>query len=309
MPLRHGESSRAAGDAAPLACRAGMRLTPGFEHRVLAIGGSDTQRRLERLGVAVRDRVSPPLGRPGLARGAISGLLRLRERFDVVQPWHASLVDAIDPAVVRIAAPPTHELLGALLEITDRLEEEDLLRRARGEELRSQLGIDGTRPVVLFAADPPDDGEAAWLFRIIGMTDKAGERFTLVIPRGVRGIHRAAVLHRDALITSPLVVSERSGIELLDAADIAVLPRSARRDRYPAAALAAARGLRVIEPTSDVVEGGDESLNPACATEYALTAAALRDAIHQWQSHRRIPPGVCKDQQVLADELMARWTR
>lgn len=227
-------------DSVALACRRAIELTTGIEHHVLAVGGSRVARRLAALGVPVHDRLSPAcrsawIGRNGLLRYAHS-----RPPFDAVQPW-CDLTRRMIPPCLPSRIPPSIEQLCRLL-ATFRggviAPDTEVLRRLAAGSRRL--------PVVLFAADPPEAGDAGALFRVIGLADKSGERFALVIPAGVRGVHRVARLHGLLHLKCPIMITDRSAAEWIDAADI-VLTVAVKDPRdVLIGTFAAARGVPVV---------------------------------------------------------------
>lgn len=218
LPWRPAHSpAQSASDCAALAALAATRLLPSFEHHFLTIGGSFIERRLARLGISTPDRI-PRSPLPIAGKRLVSHYLDAREPFDVIQPWDlrlAKLIPQSAPAA-SFLSPEQFRLI---------LRSVSLPRPSASNgssALRDQLSAASpglALPVVLFGADPPDAGDAASMFRVVGIADKSGSRFILVLPRGVRGADRVTRVHRDARIACPLILSERSAIEWLPLAD------------------------------------------------------------------------------------------
>lgn len=231
-------------DSPALACRAAMALAPEHDHHVLIVGGTRVERRLSRIGLTARDRICPPRFSSWAGRRLVRSFLRAQRRFDIIQPWESRLQPMIptDAAAdrCRVRPAPNTDELAALLAASSAA----ALPAYPG--LRETALGDEKLPVVLFGADPPDAGDAASLFRVLGLTEKCGYRFAVVLPRGVRGIKRVSRLHRDLRATDPLIVSDHSALEWLGAAD-AVLTVAVKDDREPLIrSAAAARGVPVV---------------------------------------------------------------
>jgi hypothetical protein len=231
-------------DCPALACRAAMALAPGFDHHVLIIGGTRVERRLARIGVTARDRLCPPRFSTWAGRRLLRNFLGAQRRFDIIQPWDRRLQPMIptDAAAdrCRVRPAPSTDQLAALLAAST------AAKLPVSSHLREHASGEEKLPVVVFGADPPDAGDAASLFRVLGLTEKCGYRFAVVLPRGVRGVKRVSRLHRDLRATDPLIVSDHSALEWLGAAD-AVLTVAVKDDREPLIrSAAAARGVPVV---------------------------------------------------------------
>ncbi len=244
-PSRWRGVEHAPDDCSAVAASIAISLTPQIKHEVLIIGGSRIRDRLARLGISSPNRICPLWGLPAAGARALRRFLHARTAYDAIQPWDDRLARMIPPTA-RAWAVPSIEELTRLLAMSSRTlapfpapSDDPLL-------LQETAAHAGRLPVVLFGADPPCAGDAASLFRVIGLADKSGERFALVLPRGVRGARRATRLHRDAQIKGPLILTDRSPVEWLSTADV-VLTVAVRGGREGLLrALAQARGVPVV---------------------------------------------------------------
>lgn len=257
-------------DCAAVAARAASVLLSEHTHAFLTIGGSDVERRLACLGIRTQDRISAA-GFPHSPRRALAAYLRDRPPFDRILAWHAPLREYISPG-----APPSPDV--PLPVISDVLRASPAvlpLPETGGAALTELAGATGEPlPLVLFGADPPDAGDAASMFRIIGIADKSGARFVMVLPRGVQGAARATRVHRDARIGCPLIISECSPVQWLPQADI-VLTAAVKDPREACfRSLAEAWGVPVVtSPTAPGAETMRDYFGPAATNILSLLAA------------------------------------
>lgn len=218
--------------------------------------------------------------------------IRSRPYFDAVQAW-CHLTRGMVPPSLPASHPPSIGQISAILATFRNgpiAPDAPALRRLAS----------GTRglPVLLFAADPPDAGDAGALFRVIGLADKSGSRFAVVIPGGVRGVKRVARLHSDLRLDCPIMLTDRSAAEWIDAVDVALTvavkdPRAAL-----IGSLANARGVPVVAspdgpmtlmeyyaPAVKELRAFLGSANPTCPPPTHQPASVAAWLVERWLGH------------------------
>ncbi len=310
-PLTPLQGAGSPADTSALACRWAIELSGSCEHRVLIIGGSEAERRLAGLGLGsgCTDRISAAAGRRTIAARAVRRYIAGAPEFDVVQPWDESLAGLADADRLRVAPVPTHEEITALVLAGDSILDDDPGTAARAAELRGCLGVYGRWPVVLLGADPPDCGDSATLFRILGLADKAGDRFAVILPGGVSGLLRSARVHRDARLSSPYLSSDLPAVAWVRATDVVIVPGGEGAGCGVIAALASRRSIPVVNaPACGVLSGSAAGRTSAArAMELATASGRLRRALVESRARpRERPPAV--DAAGTVEGLVRRWT-
>ncbi|MBX3391406.1 MAG: hypothetical protein KF787_02045 [Phycisphaeraceae bacterium] len=288
---RHGPRDSGC-DSIALACRRAIELTAGIEHHVLAVGGSMVENRLRALGVPVADRIAPACGSTWIGRSMLHRYIRSRPYFDAVQAW-CRLTRGMVPPSLPARQPPA---IGRISEILATFQDGTIAPDATA--LRRLASGPRGLPVLLFAADPPDAGDAGALFRVIGLADKSGSRFAVVIPGGVRGVKRVARLHADLRLDCPIMLTDRSATEWIDAVDVALTVAVKDPRAAIIGSLANARGVPVVAspdgpmtlmeyyaPAAKQLRAILASANPACPPPTHQTASVAAWLVEHWLGH------------------------
>ncbi|HLO40728.1 MAG TPA: hypothetical protein VK176_06875 [Phycisphaerales bacterium] len=256
-----GDVQASPADVTALACRSLIEKTPGADHTVVCIGGDRALSTLRRLGLTPSHHLSRPGGFSGPARRALRHILTSRGRFSCIQVWDPSLMDLV-PHGFYHAPPPSLDDQAALIAAA---------HPPPAVDVQDELAPAGDHPLILFGADPADAGDAASLFRVIGLSDKSDLRFALIMPRGVRGARRAIRLHRDARIASPLILSRRSAIDWAPIARVVLTVAVKDPREVLFRAFAGLYGVPVVTaPAHDTESLGEPSL-----IEYFAPAATM----------------------------------
>lgn len=241
-----------------LACAAACRL-PAVEHHVWLLGSAADEAACAALGLAVTDRVTPPLNRAPLARHALERLHGNRIRAwgrpaDAVVAWSHAAHDATPGSLRRvprratvlpIPVAPARPIGDALLLTlgpaarAHTLSEAGLLTRAlplpvapppvapppggpaHRAHLRAALGLEPGDLAVLLLGDPPTAADGRWFASVVGMTQLAGARAVGIVPAMAAQARRGFEFGRLHGRFWESVASDLPPSQLLPAADVA----------------------------------------------------------------------------------------
>jgi hypothetical protein len=185
-------------DAGVLACRATIRATPQFEHKVIVLGGMNAGERCAQLGLRAAARIAPAFGRAELAGPCLTGWLRTYGLPRVIQGWGAEFgglrgrvgAGRVSWCVADMESgaldsrldhwpPVTSAMTPWLGTQSKRMNVRQAPRDARG----------GLRVVLI--GDPPGTADAMAFTFMVGIMHVAGFRATAVLPRGATQLDRA----------------------------------------------------------------------------------------------------------------------
>ncbi len=192
-----------------------LASTPEVHHEVLVIGNGRHVAQARRCGLEPRGRMGAPLNRPGLALGALRGLLRSEERdsgsYDFVHAWtltsagaalragarrvlvtaaaaapldHADRgrlrraeVIGLGPGAARRLAAAGVPVRGALPVVADR----GAIDFDQRPLLRQEWGVDETCFVVGLLGDPPGAADGEFAISAAGRAALAGRDVRLIL--------------------------------------------------------------------------------------------------------------------------------
>ncbi len=278
-----GAERRADPDAALLACAALRGQLPEFEQSVCLIGGNALEERSAGAGLPSTDRIAPALGEAVRARAGLKAFLRDRGRPDLIHCWSratATLAEGFGLPVCRtdlgamelvgrgpqdqipvVRGPRTDQdgpvVQFAALPTVDLRTTSDDRRR-----LRNELGVDGREPVILLLGGRPGEADALRMEFFSGLLHFAGRPVIWLIPASSARLTRGLRFHARSRWASRVIVTSRSMVDQIGAADLGVWLGAAWADAGgigPSAAAgtliagALAAGLPVIAPGSPLI--------------------------------------------------------
>jgi hypothetical protein len=289
--LLSSRTHRSHADCTALASRSAIAQSPAADHTIVAVGGDRPLAMLRQLGLHPRHRLTLPGGFAAPARRSFRKILESRGRFTAIQVWDESLLDLV-PRGFPISPPLSLDEQASLIASDP---------TPYSTTLPQEANLAGGLPVILFGADPADSGDAASLFRVIGLADKSGLRFALVMPRDVMGVRRVVRLHRDAHIAGPLILTDRSVIDWLPAANVVLTVAVKDPREVLFRTLAESRGIPVVtSPAHD-----HESLGEPSLIEYFAPAATLlRKHVDGLPGS---PPSIAIPAAEVLERLVRRW--
>lgn len=218
-------------------------------------------------------------------------ILKGRSRFTTIQVWDESLLHLI-PHGYPVSQPLSLDEQASLIASDP---------SPRTDAIPEEANLASGLPIILFGADPADSGDAASLFRVIGLADKSGLRFALVMPRDAMGVRRVVRLHRDARIAGPLILTDRSVIDWLPATNVVLTVAVKDPREVLFRTLAESRGIPVVtSPAHD-----HESLGEPSLIEYFAPAATmLRKHLDGLPAS---PPTIAIPASEVLERLVRRW--
>jgi hypothetical protein len=289
--LFSSRTHRSHADCTALACRSAIIQSPAADHTIVAVGGDRPLAMLHQLGLCPRHRLVLPGGFAAPARRSLRQILKNRGRFAAIQVWDESLLDLV-PDHVPVSQPPTLDEQASLIASDP---------SPRSRNLPDESNLANGLPIVLFGADPADSGDAASLFRVIGLADKSGLHFALVMPRDAMGVRRAVRLHRDARIAGPLILTDRSVIDWLPATNVVLTVAVKDPREVLFRTLAESRSIPVVtSPAHDHEALGEPSL----IEYFAPAATMLRKHVDGLPA---FPPSIAIPAAEVLDRLIRRW--
>jgi len=238
---------RAISDAGILACRQAIEASPEHEHTVLLFGPGGFERRALALGIDTTDRIACPSNDPAHAETALERYLTDRPLFDVLTCyaqrtlalWQRAGWLSLDAVGVMLGLPrEVRHLEGTpIIALDERdarawqdaggevsLAEPKPMPTHGGDRVRwrARLGAQDDELVVALLSDPGSAGDAAWFCYLLMVLEYRGVRTIGLLSHDASGWTRAAMIHRNMRLRSPLVRIESPIVNAMPFCDACV---------------------------------------------------------------------------------------